>query len=87
MHEENDSRLVDLSSRLVSKISVVEIRGDGASRFLYVTGNGKSAEVSMHKGKFWVEFWGSLDEDAQPMMEAFYESIQSVEAALQDWLL
>ena len=60
----------------------VDVRGHGASRFLYVLGAGRAAEVSCNNGAYSVEFWESLDADAQPVGEAVLPSVERVEEAL-----
>lgn len=59
-----------------------DVRGHGASRFLYVVGAGRAAEVSCNNGAYWVEFWESLDADARPVGEAALPSVKRVEEAL-----
>lgn len=78
------------AERLLHELSIgplnhafrLELRGEGASRFLYVVGDGVSAEVSWHKEAFWIEFWDSLEEDASPIGELMVPSVQDVEQAL-----
>jgi hypothetical protein len=82
MYATNELTLRELAARLILRVSEVAIRGDGSSRFLYIVGNGKSAEVSWHKERLWVEFWDSLNEDAQPVAEAMFDSPQEAESAI-----
>lgn len=86
MTNKNEPRLCELADRLISGVSEIHMRGEGDARFLYVVGNGRSAEVSLMKDAFWVEFWDSLDEDAQPVAEAIFGSTQSVEDAVLEHL-
>jgi len=85
--EEIESRLHELADILERSPLRADMRGDGASRFLYVVGNGRSAEVSLHSDKFWVEFWNSLDENAQAVAEAMFDSVREVEEALLERLI
>jgi hypothetical protein len=78
-----ESMLHALADMLRPALSSVEMRGDGASCFLYLTGNGRSAEVSRNADGFWVEFWDSLDASALPAKEATFDSIQAIEIALR----
>ena len=81
-----EKTLRQLGSRLILILSEVAIRGNGDSLFLYVVGNGKSAEVSWNGDQLWVEFWNSLEEDAPPISDATFDQIEDVEAALVERL-
>lgn len=72
-----------LADSLRRDLSIADIRGDGASSFLYLAGNGRSAEVSRSAEGFWVEFWDSADASALPANEATFNSIRDVEIALR----
>jgi hypothetical protein len=80
-----ETKLLDLADRLSSVPCIVSIRGDHAGRFLYIVCNERSAEVSLTAQGWWVEFWGSLDEDAQPERASALNSLVEVEAALLDY--
>lgn len=86
MNDDIQLILRNLANKLLCFFPEVYLRGEGASLFLYVVGNGRSAEVSWHDGGFWVEFWNSLNEDAQPVTEATFNSDQAVELALLEWM-
>lgn len=86
MSDEIQLVLRALANRLLCFFPEVYLRGEGASLFLYVVGNGRSAEISWHEDGFWVEFWDSLHEDAQPVAEATFNSDQAVELALFEWM-
>lgn len=87
MNASMPSGLQSLAARLKPVLSEVHVRGEGAAQFLYVVGNDRSAEVSMDQGRYWVEFWDSLDEDASPVAQAMYDSLQEVEDGLLPHLL
>lgn len=82
--DSTEANLRHLADRLSPFSSVVSIRGSGAGRFLYVVCHGRSAEVSLAAEGWWVEFWGSLDEDAQPEKQVTLGSIAEVERVLLD---
>ena len=83
--DSSEADLRHLADRLSSFSSSVSIRGSGAGRFLYVVCNERSAEVSLAAKGWWVEFWGSFDEDAQPEKEITLDSIAEVEILLLDY--
>lgn len=78
-----EANLRHLADRLSRFSSVVSIRGSGAGRFLYVVCQGRSAEISPAAEGWWVEFWGSVDEDAQPEKQVMLDSIAEVEVLLR----
>ncbi|MFD0726720.1 hypothetical protein [Lysobacter brunescens] len=80
-----EANLGHLVQRLSPLSSLVSIRGSGAGRFLYIVCNGRSAEVSPAEEKWWVELWGSLEEDAQPEIDVMLDSIAEVEVFLLDY--
>ena len=79
-----ESALRALADRLRHRLALVDLRGDGASQFLYLIGNGRSTEVSRHEDGFWLELWDSLEESALPIAEVTVSSIEEVESALLD---
>lgn len=82
MSSTQESILRELAAQLIRRVSEVAVRGHGRSCFLYVVGSGKSAEVSIQDDGFWVEFWDSLDAEAQPVSESTYSTSGEVEAAV-----
>ena len=82
---EIQASLGDLADRLKRVSSIASIRGDGVAQFLHVICNERAAEVSLAGEGWWVEFWGSLDGDAQPERESTLNSIAEVELALLDY--
>lgn len=80
-----ETKLLDLADRLSSVPCIVSMQGDHAGRFLYIVCNERSAEVSLTEQGWWVEFWGSLDEGAQPEMESTLDSLVEVEATLLNY--
>lgn len=75
-----------LMSRLLPFAETIELKGSGKSAFLYMTGNGKSVEVSLDGNSFWVEYWDCLDEDAEPVGENSIAAVEIVEKSVIEWL-
>jgi hypothetical protein len=79
--------LEDIQDRLSSHFEKVDLRGDGASSFIYATHRGRAVELSEDNGSYWVEFWECTeDEDSPPAKELTISSAtEAIEAAI-DWL-
>jgi len=84
MDDDIESALCALADRLRPWLTLAELRGEGASKFLYLVGNGRSAEVSRHEDGFWLELWDSLEDSALPIAESILGSIEEVDCALSD---
>lgn len=78
-----DTMLSQLVAGPLGQAFSIDLRGEGASRFLYVVGARGAAEVSWHGEGFWIQFWDSLDPDAQPTGELVTRSVGGVEKALR----
>ncbi len=65
----------------------IELKGSGVAEFIYLTGNGKSIEISIDDGSFWIEYWEDCtDEDAQSICENTFNAIEDVQKSVKAWL-
>ena len=79
--------LSSLQSRLQSNGLIAELRGNGASSFLFADHNGRSVEVSIDRDTWWIEFWErSSDPDEQPVKEATLYDERDVQNEVVKWL-
>jgi len=62
------------------QVDEIALRGTGNARFIYVISGGRSVEISHDEsGRFWVQYWDSLDEDAEPVAECTYDDMATTE--------
>ena len=83
-----NGKLEELASILRPLSLTVEMRGSGRAQFLYVTGNSKAVEISIHDtGTFWVEYWESSDEgsDDPAVLERTIASTMGVTESVREW--
>lgn len=71
-------------ARLAAAADHVEIRGDGASRFVYGENRGRAVEVSQDGDKVCVEFWERNAEFESH--QALYASFDQAAGAALMWL-
>lgn len=85
---EKEGLLQSLREGIISFAETAEVRGTGAARFLFVTRNGRSVELSFDQfNHVWVEYWErTLDEDASPIRDETFCSIAEAQISLIDWL-
>jgi hypothetical protein len=83
-----DARLDELTTELHRRGLHASLRGQGPAAFLFVEHDGKAVEISLHEGRWWVEFWEvSDDEDAAPVKDEFFTTPDQVVAAVSSWVL
>lgn len=78
--------LESIASSLSASGIEASVRGTGAGSFVFVKSQGRAAEISIHEGLWWCEFWeASEDESAAPMREQFFTSASQMFAGVKDW--
>ncbi len=83
-----DLTLDELQAELLRRGVSSELRGSGASAFLFAEHLGKAIEVSKHECQFWVEFWeANPDEYAPPVKEDFFANYVDAAQNISAWLL
>jgi hypothetical protein len=83
-----DARLDELTIELQQRGLYTSLRGQGPAAFLFVEHERKAVEISLHEGRWWVEFWEvSDDEDAAPVKDEFFTTPDQVVVAVSSWVL
>jgi hypothetical protein len=82
-----ETKLAEIQEELASQCEKVCLKGDGVASFVYAVNNGRTVEISVDHGGFWLEFWEtSDDEDAGPLQELTVESAEQAVAQAKQWL-
>ena len=82
--DEYQLQLNAAADRIATAASDVAIRGHGAARFVFATGNGRSIELSTTDNGVWVEYWN--DDDGQPDHACLFHTFVAATADAINWL-
>ena len=84
----SDEILERLAAELRPLVDDVSIRGEGRSRFVYLTRGHRAAEASVEEeGTVWVEYWSDTsDEHGPATREETFASLEAAEGSIAEWL-
>lgn len=80
-------QLNNLLVKLTPFVESIQLKGVENSRFIYAVANGRSVEVSIDNGGYWVEYWSDLHEDSKPVNEQTFNSFEALEESVKNWLI
>jgi hypothetical protein len=73
--------------RVAEYVAGGSLRGEGQGSFLFVQHAGRAIELSLHEGRWWIQFWErSDDDDSPPQQEHWAASEDDALHAVVDWL-
>jgi hypothetical protein len=82
------TRLAEILDELTPQLEEVNLRGKGASSFIYAVNKGRAVEISENDDGFWLEFWEkSDDEDAAPVKEITVDGVERATSEARRWLV
>jgi hypothetical protein len=81
------TKLSEVQDLLPGDLEKVQIKGQGASSFLFAINKGRAVEISESEGELWLEFWEkSDDEDAAAVKECTVANPEAAALETQRWL-